>query len=229
MNYICKMKKLLALGVSYIFHPLFLYFYLVLLLYVANPFAFNLPAKRELGVFVIMTFTILVAFPLISVLLMRNLSLIRSFKMDDKTERIGPLIATMIFYIWYYVNIRNNMSFPVILSSVALGSCIAIGLGFFINNFSKISLHTIGAGSFLAATILAVFHNSLDDMVITLPILGGFQVSVIFVLLLSVLIAGLIGTARLILRVHTINEIYGGYFIGIFAQVLSFRLMYLNL
>ncbi len=219
------MRNGFAICVSYVFHPLFLFFFLILFVYVSNPFSFNMPGQREFGVFLIMTFTILVLFPAISVLLMRNLSLIRSLKMEDKTERIGPLIAAMIFYIWYFINVKDNASFPILLSAVSLGGTIAVVFGFFLNNFSKISLHTIGAGAFLSGIFIICFYDKIPELVLELPFLGRYSVSIIFVLFLALVVAGLVGYARLVLEAHQERDIYRGYLVGVSAQLLGFLIV----
>jgi membrane-associated phospholipid phosphatase len=217
--------RILSRGVSYVFHPLFLYFYLVLIAFAIDKYDYRIDNSRAIEAMLIMTFFILVMFPLISTFLFKGLGLIPDLKMADKKDRIGPLIATLIFYIWYFVNVKNNVALPDTLRFVALGGAIALGLAFFINNFSRISLHAVGAGTFLLAIILLVLHTNSSSLVFTLPMIGSYRVSSIFVIFLTVIISGLIGTSRLYLEAHTMEDVFGGYVVGIFSQIVAYNFM----
>lgn len=215
----------MAKVVSVIFHPLLLNAGLILMVYLLNPYAFRINEEKELGVFFIMTGVIILLFPAVAILLMWKLGMIKSIVMDDKSERIGPLIAVMTCYIWFFINVNSSVIYPRTLTIIALGSCIAAGLGFFINNFTKISLHAIGAGGFLTGVLLIAFNFKTIPIRIPIPLLGTYEVSTIFVVLLTIFIAGLIGSSRLILKAHTSRDIYGGYITGSLAFLLAFRLL----
>ncbi len=216
--------KQLAKVISFLFHPVFLYFYLVSLAYFIDTNGYRLNGEKAVGLLFIMTFFTLILFPLISVGLLKGLQFIPSFTMPKKEHRIGPLIATSIFYLWYYINVKNNISFPISLESIALGSAIAVGTAFFINNFSKISLHTVGAGSFLMALILLIFSTESSYIIVNI-FSTSLQVSVLMILFFSILLTGLIGSARLILKAHRLDDILGGYIVGILAQLFAFNIV----
>lgn len=196
------------------------------MVYIVNPFAFRINDSKELSLTWIMSFVILVVFPLVTTFLMRGLKLISSLEMVDPKERIGPMIGTIVFYVWYFVNIKDNPVYPVALSIVALGGTISLCLAFFINNFSKISLHTIGAGSFVAGLILLLFNFSAPRLIIPFFQFGRVEVMPVFLIAISVFIAGLIGSSRLILEAHEKSDLYGGYLVGIISQVIAFKILY---
>ncbi|MBK6902848.1 MAG: hypothetical protein IPH04_08560 [Saprospirales bacterium] len=50
--------------------------------------------------------------PGIAVLMLRFLGLVESMELRDKKERIGPYIITGIFYLWLYINFRNDPNMP---------------------------------------------------------------------------------------------------------------------
>ena len=217
--------RLLSRGVSYVFHPLFLFFYLVLIAFAIDRYGYRMDNSRAIEAMLIMTFFILVMFPLLSTFLFKGLGLIPDLKMIDKKDRIGPLIATLIFYIWFFVNVNNNVALPETLRFVALGGAISLGIAFFINNFSRISLHAVGAGTFALAIILLVLHTNSSSFVFTLPMIGSYRVSSIFVIILGVTLSGLIGTVRLYLETHTVEDVFGGYVVGVFSQVIAYNFM----
>lgn len=210
---------------SYIFHPLVLVYLLILLGYWMDKFGYYISEPRAIGAMLIMDFFILVMFPVLAVAMLRGLKMISSFKMEKREDRIGPLIITMAFYIWFFINVKDNGSYPDSLRFIALGSTLSVGLAFFINNFSKISLHAIGASSFCTGLIMLFFKLNKSFIDIYILGVGGYRVSAIFVIFLSVVIAGLIGSSRLYLKVHQPDEVYGGYIVGIIAQIIAFRII----
>lgn len=211
--------------ISFVFHPLFLVYALVLMAYWIDRFGYYINDERAVGAMLIMDFFILVLFPGISIAMMVGLKMISGFSMKKREDRIGPLIITLSLYIWFFINVKDNASYPDTLRFVSLGATLAIGLAFFINNFSKISLHTIGAGSMAVALFILTFVQERPFIDIDLLIIGGFRVSSIFVVLMSVLIAGLVGSSRLYLKAHEPHEVYGGYLVGCIAQLIAFRII----
>jgi membrane-associated phospholipid phosphatase len=174
----------------------------------------------------IMAFFITVLIPLISILVMRGLKLISSLDMEDSKERIGPLIATTVFYIWFYINVSGSEYLPKSLAMITLGGAIAISLAFFINIFSKISLHTVGATCLFAGIGLLMIITKQSYIDISLPWLGDFSISSIFAFLFSILLLGLTASSRLILGAHQSQDIYGGMIVGLISQLIAYRIYY---
>ena len=200
--------KFTANAVSYLFHPLFILAYSMLLLNSVNSYLF--PKNEFIILFArVLQFTIVL--PLAGVFLLKGLGFIDSIAMKDSKERIGPFIITGILYIWTYLNMANQTSVPPIFRSFVLGCALALAGAFFINIFSKISLHTVGMGGFVAMIlIMYVFFSERD--------LGNL-------LLCVIAIAGAVGTARLLLEAHEPNDVFGGYMLGFIAQFLAFKIL----
>lgn len=216
---------LIAQFISYIFHPLILVYVLVLISYSMDQYGYYITDERAVGAMLIMDFFLLVMFPVVAVALLVGLKMISGFHMEKREDRIGPLLITMAFYIWFFVNTKDNGSYPDSLRFIALGAALSVGLAFFINNFSKISLHAIGASSFCIAITLLFFQLNQPFLDIDLYMIGGYRVSAIFVIFLCVVIAGAVGSSRLFLKAHVPQEVYGGYVVGIIAQIVAFRLI----
>lgn len=132
-----KLFRILANLISVLLHPLFVIGYVMLFLMWANPYLFGFSGDKAEGLVVISIVSISVLFPMISILMMKALGLISTLEMKDKNERIGPLIVTGLFYMWLYVNIRNNDSIPAALSFFVLGCTISVFLALIINSFTK--------------------------------------------------------------------------------------------
>ena len=211
--------------ISYIFHPLILVYVLVLITYWMDKFGYYITDTHAVGAMLIMDFFLLVMFPILIVAMLVGLKMISGFQMVKREDRIGPLLITMAFYIWFFINTKDNPSYPDSLRFVALGAALSVGLAFFINNFSKISLHAIGASSFCIALILLFFRLNQPFVDIDLYFIGGYRLSAIFVIFLSLVIAGAVGSSRLYLKAHEPQEVYGGYIVGVVAQLAAFRLI----
>ncbi len=213
--------QILSKLISYIFHPVFMLFYIFIFLLNSNPYIFHLTEPKEKGLLIINVFVFSVFFPLVATFIMRGMGMIKSFEMNDRMERIGPFIVSAMFYLWLFQNIKSNSHVPIAFSTIVLGTIFGIFIGFAINTVSKISIHAIGVGGLLGALLLIKFGYSYSYFNLDLPILGSYLISINLVLVIGIIIAGLVGTARLILKAHDEQDIYGGYIVGIFSQLLS--------
>ncbi len=211
---------------STLFHPLFMVLIMFALLQVINPYLFGIGDTKTEGLIYISVVTMSILFPLLSVLLMKGLGLIQSIQMKTDKERVGPMIATAIFYLWLYVNIRSNNMVPQAFSFFVLGSTIALFIAFFINQFSRISLHTIGIGGLLMGLIFVRYNFSYEFFNLSLGNLGEYIIHVDLLIICCVIIAGLIGTARLYLQAHDKSQVYAGYMVGCFSQILAYNIFF---
>ena len=201
--------------------------YVLLFLMLANPYIFGFSGDKAKGLVIISIITIAVMFPLIAIFMMKALGLISSMEMSDKKERIGPLIVTGLFYLWLYVNVRNNDNIPGALSFFILGSTISVFFALMINSFTKISLHTIAAGGMATGLLFILFNFTYGFVDIPLPWAGiQYRMSDRLIFMTIVVAAGAVGTARLYLKAHKEDEIYGGYIVGILAQMIAFRIFF---
>ena len=219
------MIRAFAHFISICFHPLVLFIALLWTGYLIDRYAFSLSGDHEVSVTAIMTIAILFVIPVVTVLMMKGLGFIKSLRMEDPKERIGPMIASIICYVWFYVNMKSNANIPSSFLVLALGGCIALAMAFFINNFSKISLHTTGAGAFIAGVIIliTVRTNELIDISFNDSI---WQLHPMLIVIIALIIAGLVGTSRLILEAHRPVDIYGGYLVGIISLLIAYRIWF---
>ena len=217
--------KVLSNIVSFVFHPLFILVYILLLLMAIDPWLFRMPDEKVKVIFFTYTFVSLIVIPVISILILKQLNVIKSFRMETKTERIGPLIIVGIVYLWLFINYKNTGSVPLIFAAFLLGSSFSVFAAFFINNFTKISIHTIGIGGLVAAILIMAMYLKYHHLIINLGILGKYSVHIYFILFISIIIAGLVGTSRLFLNAHNQKQIYFGYFIGFISQILAFGII----
>jgi membrane-associated phospholipid phosphatase len=196
--------------ISFIFHPLFLPAYAVLITIQANPSLFDFSGiNRNILLVQVVINTIIL--PTITIGLMIPLGFVKSLKMEETTDRILPYIAGMFYYIWIVVLFIKSGETPVIINVLMLGALISMILSFLITLvYAKISLHTVGAG------ILVGYFLTINSIM---------ELNIVPVILISIFLAGLIGTSRLILKAHTKEEIYLGYFIGSLGLLISINFL----
>ncbi len=127
--------------------------------------------------------------------------------MQGTNERYGPLIASMLFYFWTFWLFHHQFEAPMLLQSFLLGVFLTTVFLFMATIFFKISLHTGAWGSVLVFAIICSFHQIHSSVIL---------------LLLTLLIAGIVGTARLYLQAHNKPQLYSGYIVGALAQLLAY-------
>jgi len=218
----------LARLISLLFHPLLIMTYMLLLLLVVNPYLFGLSSLDEKPgqMLLLQVFFSTFFIPAFAMLMLRFLGLVPSLRFRERTDRIIPYIVTGVFYVWMFYNFLNNSQVPDAYTSFALGATIGLFLAFFINIFSRISAHTVGMGVFIGMVVITMFLFSYGYFTVDLQSLGSWRLNMILILLVTLLIAGLVGTARQMLEWREPIDLYGGYLIGFAAQVIAFRFIF---
>lgn len=187
----------LAKIVSIIFHPLFMPMYGLAILLSAPTFLKYLPveAKRVLFVVVLIDNVFL---PLALLPFLRYRNLISSFNIDERKERIIPLLITSILYCTTsFIVFRYQI--PFFLKSFIFATSVVAIVVSMINFWWKISIHAVGAGA-LTATVFALslkMHTPLT-----------------FYMLAVILASGLILSSRLRLNVHNPSQVWVGFLTG---------------
>ncbi len=208
--------------ISALFHPLLILTYMIVLLMLINPYAFgvNQLGEGRSGLLIIYVFMTTFLIPGMAISMMRTLNLIPSLIIEDRKNRIGPFIATGVFYLWLYVSFYSNPELPLIFKSAILGSTLALFTAFFLNLFSKISLHTIGMGALVGLIMVAMLLFSYRNFQI-----GDQMYSMYGLLFLTIVLAGLVGSARLILNKQAPIDLYGGYLVGFATQIIALQFL----
>lgn len=188
----------LARFFSIIFHPLLIpaWTYLALISQ-GNLLLLRIPFNLVWTLGGLMLLTTFV-FPSAIVLLMLRFKMISSLSMPLRSERIGPLIVTAIFFYMTYYLLKKLQIAPV-LYLYMLGATLLSVIATVITLWWKISLHSMGVGAFAGAFA-------------ALALLSPANYSML--LMASLLVAGITATSRLILSAHKPSEIYIGFGTG---------------
>lgn len=192
--------------ISYVLHPIFVPIYVITFLVFIHPSYFSGIDERARWQTVLISIVNLVAFPLISVLLLKAVGFIDSVFLRTRKDRIIPYMACGIFFFWAYTVFKKQEFYPPIMASFILGVFLAASAGLIANIYFKISMHTIGMGGWLGIFIVIAYSNT---MLMTWPIA------------LVLLLTGLVTTARLLVSDHTQKDVYVGLLVGFVCQIVA--------
>ncbi|MCX6278102.1 MAG: hypothetical protein NT004_08390 [Bacteroidetes bacterium] len=192
------MEIKIARMISYIFHPLLTPCYILILLLNINSIAsLSVPFSYKLtltGVVLVLT----VLLPLLFTWLLMKVQYITSLFMTTKEERVYPILSIAIFYyVTYYL--LKEVHISAIFSYYMLGATLVAILALIINFYSKISLHTLAIGSF-TGLFLGLSLN--------------FGINFTPEIITGILLAGIIGFARLKSNAHKPSDVYYGFLAG---------------
>ena len=212
-------KPFWALALSGLFHPLLITTYMFVLLALINPFLFGSRSlfSAAAAVVLIQIFLYTFVIPLVAVLIMLALNMINSVMIEDRMQRVGPLLLVMVLYFWVCYNLMSQGQVPNIFSTFMIGVAVALALAFAVNVVDKISLHAVGMGGLVGMVLVCLGVFGSRGMEI-----GGWTVSLGLVLIGAILLAGLVGSARLALGAHDKSQVYMGYMVGFIPQVLAY-------
>jgi len=195
-GYFKTMIKQASKTVSYLFHPVFMPLAGILIILYFSHLSL-LPYNGKAAILWIVAITTLF-FPLAMLPIFYYYKVITGITMSESRERILPMLSTAVFYYFgYYLMHRSGA--PLILQQFLLTTFVSLLIASIVHLKWKISLHMIGIGGFIGLlSVLGVLYQSQ---------LNGL-------LMLSILMAGLIGSARLYLEEHNPSQIYSGFMLG---------------
>lgn len=192
---------------SFLLHPVFLPSLLFAWIYFLNPELFYGFSAKQKGLQFISVAYISLTFPILTVLLLWKLKFIESIHMHELKERYGVLIASMLFYFWVFWVFHKQFQSHLLIQTLLGGVFMTTVLVFLASILYKISMHTAGWSSAMTFAGVLAFHHLPYSLLL---------------LIVTVLLAGLIGSARLNLKAHTMQEVYSGYMAGLTGMLLSY-------
>jgi membrane-associated phospholipid phosphatase len=195
MNY---EKKIIwtAKLVSMLFNPFYLALSGLIILFLFSNLRY-LPWSYQLNVlFMVYLFTIL--FPTMLIRLYRRYQGWNLMELGRKERRMVPYIISILCYLTCYY-VMSALRMPHFMGSILLSALMIQVLCALINVWWKISTHSAAIGGVAGALIaFSVF----------------FFFNPIWWLCLVILLAGVVGSARMILRQHTLPQVVSGFLLG---------------
>ena len=202
-----KFLKMIAHFVSYVLNTLFIPTYFFLYLMQVMPFEFASITDWQLKMKLFSVFWLTAFFPAFAVFLLWRLKFSDNIFLKTQKERIIPYVIVMFFYWWMYYLSRNFTDQPLALKYFYFGIFIASAIGLTVNNFMKVSLHAMGVSGLMMAVALVSFYYPINNLIWVL---------------LSIMIAAIVVSARMIVSDHTNKELVVGFAIGISTQLAAF-------
>ena len=219
------MLRYLAHFFSLAFHPLLIVTYMLLIMLMVDPYLFGKNSVQGGMLQVIAAFASTFFIPAFSVLMMRALGLISSFEMEDRMDRIGPMIVAGVFYLAYFYLMYLSPDIPMRFKIFLLGAVIGLFIAFFITLFTKISLHAVGMGGLLGMFVITMLYTRHSSFVLHTGIFGMVEISLNALLITIILLCGIVGTSRLLLNAHQPKDLYGGYLVGFASQFIALTIL----
>lgn len=166
---------------------LFLFSYMSLL-----PLAYKLPMLLTVYISTILM-------PSLLIHLYRRFQGWTSKELGRKERRIVPYLISILCYFgcFFLMEYRNT---PRVISIILVAALVIQMVCALINVWWKISTHTAGIGGLAGG--LAVYSIA-------------FSFNPIWWLAFVILLAGMVGTARMILRQHTLAQVVTGFLVGV--------------
>lgn len=195
----------LASFFSYMMHPIFMPLLSVYLLFQLPSYInFRLSPAYFNAIYICVSFNLIVV-PLSLSLYLKRSGQIQSLRMEHVEERVIPYGITAFFYLMTYF-LFMQIKFPDLYLSIFLAATFAVFILFILALFKqKVSAHLTGIGGICG--LLIVTNQALE-------------INTILILMIFILLAGILGASRLKLNAHTASQVFWGFLIGLFTQLL---------
>ncbi len=198
------MANIFAKIFSYIFHPLLMPSYGMILLFNTGTYLSFLPFEYQKLLYIIV-FLATFVLPVLMIPLFLYRNFIQSLEMHQRNERFFPMIGTLIFYSAVYI-LFTKLPLPDAVKLYMLAVAICAALSLVITIKWKISTHMIGIGGLAGVLVALSIVYSTNQLSYLAAIL---------------LLSGIIGSSRLQLQAHTPAQVYAGFFLGFFAELIT--------
>lgn len=188
--------------VSAVFTPFSIPFLAFLILFLFS-YLRIMPLQYKLIVLgVVYCFTILM--PTLTIFIFRKINGFSPQDLVERKHRFVPFILTITSYVFCLL-MMHRLNIPWYMTGIILASLIMMVICIVVNLRWKLSEHMAGSGAIIGGLVAfsALFgYNPLNW------------------LCLFILIAGVLGTARIILQHHTLGEVIGGFVVGLVCSLL---------
>jgi membrane-associated phospholipid phosphatase len=194
--------KYIALGISIVLHPLLLPTWAFATIFYITPLGVFSVVEQIKGQLLLLIFLMTFLAPITAILTFYALGVIESLKMDELSDRQYPFLVTSIFYTiitWRVAFFSDFQTIPV-LGIILGGTTISIILVTWISTSWKISAHSVGMCGMIGFMMGILIKYA--EEVLFLPFIS------------SIILAGLLMSARMYLNVHTPNQILAGAGLG---------------
>ena len=183
--------------ISAIFTPFSIPFLAFLILFLFS-YLRIMPIQYKLIVLgVVYCFTILM--PTLTIFLFRKINGFSPEDLGERKRRFMPFLLTITSYVFCLV-MMHRLNIPWYMTGIILAALIMMVICIVVNLKWKLSEHMAGVGAIVGGLV-------------SFSALFGYNP--VWWLCLFILIAGVLGTARIILQHHTLGEVLVGFAVGL--------------
>ena len=188
--------------ISSIFTPFSIPFLAFLILFLFS-YLRIMPIQYKLIVLgVVYCFTILM--PTLTIFLFRKINGFSPEDLGERKRRFMPFLLTITSYVFCLV-MMHRLNIPWYMTGIILAALIMMVICIIVNLKWKLSEHMAGVGAIVGGLV-------------SFSALFGYNP--VWWLCLFILIAGVLGTARIILQHHTLGEVLVGFAVGLICSLL---------
>lgn len=188
--------------ISAIFTPFSIPFLAFLILFLFS-YLRIMPIQYKLIVLgVVYCFTILM--PTLTIFLFRKINGFSPEDLGERKRRFMPFLLTITSYVFCLV-MMHRLNIPWYMTGIILAALIMMVICIVVNLKWKLSEHMAGVGAIVGGLV-------------SFSALFGYNP--VWWLCLFILIAGVLGTARIILQHHTLGEVLVGFAVGLICSLL---------
>ena len=163
-----------------------------------------MPLQYKLTVLALVyCFTILL--PMLGIYLFQKINGWGIHGLSNRKQRFVPYGLTLLSYLGCYLTMYR-IHLPRYMCGIILATMICMIICSLINFRLKISTHMASSGMMVGGLLSYSFI---------------FQFNPVGWLCFFILLSGMLGSARIILRQHTLNEVGGGFLVGLFCGVIG--------
>ena len=188
--------------ISAIFTPFSIPFLAFLILFLFS-YLRIMPIQYKLIVLgVVYCFTILM--PTLTIFLFRKINGFSPEDLGERKRRFMPFLLTITSYVFCLV-MMHRLNIPWYMTGIILAALIMMVIYIVVNLKWKLSEHMAGVGAIVGGLV-------------SFSALFGYNP--VWWQCLFILIAGVLGTARIILQHHTLGEVLVGFAVGLICSLL---------
>lgn len=133
---------------------------------------------------------------------------VKNFALTERKDRTLPYACSLALYISAVVYLYM-VNAPWWIAAFLCGGALSIVVVMIVNRWWKISAHATAMGGLLGLVMEMAWRS-------------GLPTFYLWLLIAAILAAGLVGTARLILKCHTPQQVYAGYANGLICILLIY-------
>ena len=188
--------------VSAVFTPCSIPFLAFLILFLFSYLSI-MPIQYKLIVLgIVYCFTIMI--PVLAIFIFKKINGFSAQELGERKKRYVPFFLTITSYVFCLL-MMNRLNIPWYMSGIILAALIMMVICIVVNLKWKLSEHMAGAGAVIGG--LVAFS-------------ALFGYNPVWWLCLFILVAGVLGTARIILGHHTLGEVMGGFAVGFICSLM---------